>query len=233
VDAAIGLADTEGLAAVTMRRIATEIGAGAMSLYTYVPDKDRLLDLMVDRVGADLVKIDITGDWRTDLMALAAALRTLMRAHPWLPAALPNRRLTGRNMLDYLERGLTALSPTGLDGATRMEVIALITGFVASYVTNEVAAATPTSEQVALITEAVASGDFPNLASALATGPAAREPSFERIADWMITGLVSQASVAPGVPPSVAPGVTPSVAPGVTPSVAPGVTPRPGARSSS
>ncbi|MFD0521024.1 TetR/AcrR family transcriptional regulator [Paractinoplanes durhamensis] len=56
VDAAIRLADTEGLAAVSMRRIATEIGAGAMSLYTYVPDKDRLLDLMVDRVGASMEK---------------------------------------------------------------------------------------------------------------------------------------------------------------------------------
>src|SRR5689334_8314034 len=95
VDAAIRVADSEGLAAVTIRRIATEIGAGAMSLYTYVPDKDRLLDLMVDRVGASMPAAPITGDWRADLLALAAAQRSLMLAHPWLPAALPNRRLTG------------------------------------------------------------------------------------------------------------------------------------------
>jgi AcrR family transcriptional regulator len=193
VDAAIRLADAEGLAAVTIRRIATEIGAGAMSLYTYVPDKDRLLDLMVDRVGGEIGKITITGDWRTDLMALAAAQRTLMRAHPWLPGALPNRRLTGRNMLGYLEQGLAALAPAGLDGPTGMEVIALITGFVASYVTNELTAATPTSEQVALITEAVASGEFPHLAAAISAGVRGTEPSFERIAGWTITGLVEQA----------------------------------------
>ncbi|MFD0521023.1 TetR/AcrR family transcriptional regulator C-terminal domain-containing protein [Paractinoplanes durhamensis] len=126
-------------------------------------------------------------------MALAAAQRTLMRAHPWLPAALPNRRLTGRNMLDYLERGLAALAPTGLDGPTKMELIALITGFVASYVTNEQAAATPTEEQVELITAAVASGEFPQLAAALAAGGPGRETSFERIADWTISGLVEQA----------------------------------------
>ncbi|GIF17919.1 AcrR family transcriptional regulator [Actinoplanes tereljensis] len=193
VDAAIRLADAEGLAAVTIRRIATEIGAGAMSLYTYVPDKDRLLDLMVDKVGEETPKINITGDWRTDLMALAAAQRALMLAHPWLPAALPNRRLTGRNMLGYLEQSLAALEPTGLDGPTKMELIALVTGFVASYVTNEIAAATPTSEQVALITEAVASGDFPHLATALSSGARGTEPSFERIAGWAITGLVEQA----------------------------------------
>lgn len=192
VEAAIRVADTEGLAAVTMRRIATEIGAGAMSLYTYVPDKDRLLDLMVDRVG-DTPLIAMTGDWRADLLALASGQRELMLAHPWLPAALPNRRLTGRNMLAYLEQGLAALAPTGLDGPTKMELIALVTGFVASYVTNELATATPTAEQVALITEAVGTGDFPHLAAALAGGERGREPSFERIATWTITGLVEQA----------------------------------------
>lgn len=193
VDAAIAVADADGLAAVTMRRIATEIGAGAMSLYTYVPDKDRLLDLMVDRVGAESAAVVMTGDWRTDLVALAAAQRQLMLAHPWLPAALPNRRLTGRNVLAYLEQGLAALAPTGLDGPTKLELIALVTGFVASFVTGELAGAAPAEEQVALIGQAVASGDFPHLAAALAAGGPAREPGFERIATWMITGLVEQA----------------------------------------
>ena len=193
VDAAIRVADAEGLGAVTMRRIATEIGAGAMSLYTYVPDKDRLLDLMVDRVGGDAPEVTLTGDWQADMVALAGAQRSLMLAHPWLPAALPNRRLTGRNTLAYLERGLAALAPTGLDGPTRMEVIALVTGFVAAYVTGELSPQQPTSEQVAQLTAAVASGDFPHLAAVLAEGGQARDPSFTRIATWMITGLIDQA----------------------------------------
>jgi AcrR family transcriptional regulator len=193
VEAAIRLADAEGLAAVTMRRIATELGAGAMSLYTYVPDKDRLLDLMVDEVGGSARPVPITGDWRADVVALAGSQREVMLAHPWLPAALPNRRLTGRRMLAYLESGLAALAPTGLDGPTKMELIALITGFVAAYVTGELAGRTPAAEQVALIGEAVASGEFPHLAAALAEGGTAPEPSFERIANWMIAGLVEQA----------------------------------------
>jgi AcrR family transcriptional regulator len=194
VQAAIRVADAEGLAAVTMRRVATEIGAGAMSLYTYVPTRDRLLDLMVDRVGADTRPIEITGDWRADLLALAGAQRALMLAHPWLPAALPNRQLTGTNTLAYLERGLAALAPTGLDGPTKMEIIALITGFVAAYVMGEAAGRTPTEDQVTLLAEAVTSGDFPHLAAALSAGGEAREPSFERIAGWTINGLVEQAT---------------------------------------
>ena len=193
VDAAIRLADTEGLAAVTIRRIAQEIGAGAMSLYTYVPDKDRLLDLMVDRVGSAMTSVEVNGDWRTDLVALADAQRQLMLAHPWMPAALPNRRLSGRNMLAYLEKGLAALAPTGLDGPTKLEIIALMTGLVASFVTAELAGSAPTEEQVALLGEAVTSGDFPQLAAVLGEGAQGREPSFDRIVDWMITGLVEQA----------------------------------------
>jgi AcrR family transcriptional regulator len=205
VDAAIRVADADGLGAVTMRRIATEIGAGAMSLYTYVPDKDRLLDLMVDRVGAESPAITPTGDWRADLLALATTQRALMLSHPWLPAALPNRRITGRNVLAYLEQGLAALAPTGLAGPTKLELIALLTGFVASFVTGELAGgAVPAEEQVALIGEAVASGDFPQLAAALAAGGRAPEPSFERIATWMITGLVEQARLGHDPAPTVA-----------------------------
>jgi hypothetical protein len=93
-----------------------------------------------------------------------------------------------------LERGRAALAPTGLDGPTKMELIALITGFVAAYVTSELAGAAPPDEQVALITSALATGEFPHLAAALAEGGPGREPSFKRIASWTISGLVEQAT---------------------------------------
>ena len=188
VDAAIAVADAEGLGAVTIRRIATEIGAGAMSLYTYVSDKDRLVDLMVDRVSAGI-------DWPADLLGLAVAQRELMLRHPWLPEALPNRRLTGTNLLAYLERALAALAPTKLAAAAKLEIIALLTGFVASYVTHELAQAAggvTTDEQVELITAAVATGAFPHLAAALSESvgapPAALD--FATVAARMISGLV-------------------------------------------
>jgi AcrR family transcriptional regulator len=192
VDAAIAVADAEGLGAVTIRRIATEIGAGAMSLYTYVSDKDRLVDLMVDRVAGQV-------SWPAGLLGLVVAQRELMLRHPWLPGALPNRRLTGTNLLAYLERGLAALAPTKLAAPAKLEIIALLTGFVASYVTNELAQAAggvTTAEQVELIFAAVATGAFPHLAAALSessAGPAV-PTDFATVAARMISGLVGSSS---------------------------------------
>ncbi|WP_436527414.1 TetR/AcrR family transcriptional regulator [Actinoplanes sp. HUAS TT8] len=188
--AAVTVADAEGLEAVTMRRIATEIGAGAMSLYTYVPDREHLIDLMVDRVAGEPVPPAVTGDWRADLLALTAVQRELMLAHPWLPYVLAGRRLTGRNLLSFLEHGLRALAPAGLSGITKMTLLGLVTGFVASYVTSELAGAS--DDVAAELGLAVASGDFPELAGAFAEGGGS-PPDFRTIADWMITGLVEQA----------------------------------------
>ena len=192
VDASIRLADADGLDAVTMRRVAAQIGAGAMSLYTYVPDREHLIDLMVDAVAAESALPALTGDWRADLFALFSAQRDLMHRHPWLPGALSGRAMTGRNLLAFLEHGLGALEPTGLPGATRMTLIGMFTGFVATYVTGERAGVTTSAEQAAQITSVVAGGDFPRLAAVVAEngGPA---PDFTRVADWVITGLVRQA----------------------------------------
>ena len=193
VAAAIAVADAEGLDALTMRRLAAELGAGVMSLYTYVRDKDDLVDQMVDQISA----FDPEHEG-TDLLDLVRWQRQLMLRHPWLPAALPNRQLTGPNMLGYLERALAALGPTGLPGGTKMEILALLTGFVASYVSHELAqaqAGITDPERIAAHVEqlqaAVATGAYPELARVLAENAPAAEPSFDAIAQRMIKGLLS------------------------------------------
>jgi AcrR family transcriptional regulator len=194
VAAAIAIADAEGLEALTMRRLAAELGAGVMSLYTYVRDKDDLVDQMVDQVSALAPEPADPG-----LLDLVRQQRELMLRHPWLPSALPNRQLTGENMLRYLERGLAALARTGLPGGTKMEILALLTGFVASYVTHELAQAAAgitdperTAAQVAQLQTAVATGAYPELAKALAEpGQAVVAPSFDAIAERMIKGLIA------------------------------------------
>lgn len=192
VAAAIAVADAEGLDALTMRRLAAELGAGVMSLYTYVRDKDDLVDQMVEQAGGEEPLPP-----GADLLALVTWQRAMMLRHPWMPAALPNRRLAGPNTLGYLERGLAALAYTGLSGAAKMETMALLIGFVASYVANELAQARAgitdserMREQVEQLTAAVAGGAYPQLASALAEGQTGPAPSFERIATRMIAGLV-------------------------------------------
>jgi AcrR family transcriptional regulator len=82
VAAAVAIADAEGLDALTMRRLAAELGAGVMSLYTYVRDKDDLVDQMVDQVSA----FEPTAE-PVDLLTLVCWQRDLMLRHPWLPTA--------------------------------------------------------------------------------------------------------------------------------------------------
>ena len=170
VAAAVAIADAEGLDALTMRRLAADLGAGVMSLYTYVRDKDDLVDQMVDQISA----FD-PGRGAVDLLDLVHWQRDLMLRHPWLPSALPNRQLTGPTMLGHLERGLAALAPTGLPGGTKMEILALLTGFVGSYVTHELAQARAgrtdperIAAHVAPLQTAVSTGAYPELARVLA-----------------------------------------------------------------
>jgi AcrR family transcriptional regulator len=192
VAAAVAIADAEGLDALTMRRLAAELGAGVMSLYTYVRDKDDLVDQMVDRISA------AGRPEHPDLLALLRWQRELMLRHRWLPDALPNRQLTGENTLRYLELGLAALAPTGLPGGTKMEILALLTGFVASYVSHELAQARAgrtdperIAAHVAQLQAAVATGAYPELARVLTEPAAPVAPSFDAIAERMINGLVN------------------------------------------
>ena len=93
-EAAVRIADAEGLDAASMRRIAADLGTGAMSLYRYVPSRDDLIELMVDHVLLEAGIPDRpTGDWRADLTLVAENTRRIWRAHPWL-AGLRRPRAT-------------------------------------------------------------------------------------------------------------------------------------------
>src|SRR3954468_18584982 len=88
VAAAIAVADAEGLAALSMRRVAAELGAAPMSLYRHVRDKDQLLLSMIDAAIAEVALPEPPDDWRAGLEIAARALWAGFRRHPWLPSAL-------------------------------------------------------------------------------------------------------------------------------------------------
>ncbi|MFB7981824.1 TetR/AcrR family transcriptional regulator C-terminal domain-containing protein [Streptomyces vinaceus] len=196
--AAVALADAEGLEAVTMRKVAAQVGAGVMSLYSYAPDKETLLNLMVDHVTGELpTAYALTGDWRADLKTTARLQRAHMLRHPWLPAALTTRRVPGPNTLAFLERVLTALRPAGLDGAAKLEVFAQLTAFVAGHVAHETAQAALTQSPERAAAEArylavvATDGRHPELAEALATPgrPLTPDATFTRFLNRLIDGL--------------------------------------------
>jgi AcrR family transcriptional regulator len=134
VDAAVRLADAHGLEAVSMARVADELGFTTMSLYRYLSSKDDLLQLMWNASAKDAEHLVLEGrDWRERLRAWALAQRAMVRLHPWItqmPWAAPP---LGPNSLAFVERGLEALDGTGLSGSDGLQII----GLVASYTLSE------------------------------------------------------------------------------------------------
>ncbi|MET8793591.1 MULTISPECIES: TetR/AcrR family transcriptional regulator [Streptomyces] len=132
VEAAIEVADRDGLGALSMRRIATELGTGAMSLYRYVPGKAELLDLMLDRVQRPSENPADLGDgtWRSALEALARATLALYRRHPWLLEVNQSRPVLGPSALDGMEKVFSRIKPMGLSDPELLSVIVMVDGYV-------------------------------------------------------------------------------------------------------
>ncbi|WP_103512045.1 TetR/AcrR family transcriptional regulator [Streptomyces sp. SM13] len=147
VTAAVAVADAEGLAAVSMRRLSTELGTGTMSLYRYVPGKAELLDLMLDRVlgeplpsdtgtdpadtpGAPAEPADAPADWRAAIDTMARTYLDNLRRHPWLLKINQARTVLGPSALRGLELSLTSLRSMGLRDPELISVIITVNSFV-------------------------------------------------------------------------------------------------------
>lgn len=138
VAAAIRVADAEGLGALSMRRVAAEIGGAPMSLYRHVADKDDLLLQMMDAVFGRARLPDAPPDgWRPRLELAARALWAMFREHPWLAPALS---LTRPQMLPaalpYSEWLLTALDGHGLDLTTTFTTYLTLINYVRGTAVN-------------------------------------------------------------------------------------------------
>jgi AcrR family transcriptional regulator len=134
VQAAMGIAAADGLAAVSMGRVAADLGVSTMALYRYVAAKDELLALMVDATAATPPAAPTPGEgWREGLARWARTELGVYRRHPWVlrvpisgPPATPNQVL-------WLERGLRCLRDTGLAEGEKLSVMLLLTGFVRNW----------------------------------------------------------------------------------------------------
>ena len=180
VAAGITVADAEGLAALSMRRVAAELGAAPMSLYRHVADKDALLLTMMDSAIAECPLPDERpSSWREGLELAARALWATFRRHPWLPAALSLTRpqlLPGA--LAYSEWVLGVLSRTGMDALTTFTTHLTLFTFVRGTAVNleleadAEAASGQTSdqwmaEQEPMLDALVTDGRHPNFARVL------------------------------------------------------------------
>jgi AcrR family transcriptional regulator len=131
VDAAISLADGEGIAALTMRRVAQALGVAPMSLYTYVPGKAELVDLMLDRVYAQMPRAQPAAeDWRDRVTAVAEDNRRLYQQHPWVAMVSTTRPALGPGQMAKYEYELRALDGIGLGDVAMDAALTFVLGFV-------------------------------------------------------------------------------------------------------
>ena len=133
VAAAIRLADAEGLEAVSMARVAEQLGFTTMSLYRHVTSKDELLQLMWNASAQGAEELVLAGeDWRARLRMWAVVQREMIDRHPWItqmPMAAPPM---APNSLAFVERGLEAMDETGLADVDKLRVIGLISSYTLS-----------------------------------------------------------------------------------------------------
>ena len=131
VDAAIELADSEGMAALSMRRVGERLGRTGMALYTYVPGKGELIDLMYDRALAELpAEYDLSAGWRPALTAWAEQTLAFYLRHPWTLQVSQARPVLGPNEFAMLESLVAILRGTGLGPRRVRGMVALLFDFV-------------------------------------------------------------------------------------------------------
>ncbi|TCO33960.1 TetR family transcriptional regulator [Kribbella steppae] len=114
VQAAIETLDAEGVAGLSMRKLAAKLDAGATSLYWHVPTKDDLIDLVIDETygEVDVPEPELAG-WRAGALLFGHSLRAMVLRHPWLPEVIYTRPSIGPNATSLGSRGLVLFGAAG------------------------------------------------------------------------------------------------------------------------
>jgi AcrR family transcriptional regulator len=138
--AALEIADSQGFDAVSMRRVAERLGAGTMTLYHYVRNKDELVALMSDAVMAEVVVPEgtLSDDWRAALTQIANRSHDAFKAHHWVFQKMSDDGAPGPNGMRHFEQSLQAVVGLGLDRERTFEVIGQVDDYVFGYSLREV-----------------------------------------------------------------------------------------------
>jgi AcrR family transcriptional regulator len=170
--AAVDIADAEGLAAVSMQRVAADLDFTKMSLYRYVTGKDELVAAMIDlAAGAPPLVADLPGrSWRSRIEAWVRLLGDTWDAHPWLPWVTMGDRVMGPNETGWTEAVAAILAETGLSVPERMSIARMLGGHVRATMSVSTAGTQPwvNRRQTGLLEEHA--DQFPALVSMLRDG---------------------------------------------------------------
>jgi AcrR family transcriptional regulator len=210
VSAAMRLADAEGLGSITMRRVAAELGAGAMSLYRHVAGKNDVLDLLLDEAFREItLPAGPSDDWQAGLRQMARETRRTLKRHPWLAVLLSSRPPLGPHYLRYFDSLLGTVAGLGLDIQTMVRVVGTVHVYVLGYVSYELGEEENTRQTglseadkhriaAPYVQAIIDSGRYPNFARFFASGSAT--PTDEDFAFGLDALLAGLAAHLPGSP---------------------------------
>lgn len=208
VGAAVEIADAEGLAGVSMRKVAGRLGVTVMSLYRYVPGKEDLLDLMLEMATPDPATLrDWPADWRGRLTAYAQEMRTLLVGRPWMldiPISTPPM---GPHNFAWMDLALGALADTPLTEDDKLGILVMVTGYVMNEARQTVAMQRAVSRTGVgyqewdevyrrVLKQATATGRFPALtrlveSEAFARSHASPEEDFDYGLSFLLDGVAA------------------------------------------
>jgi AcrR family transcriptional regulator len=183
LDAALAIADRDGLAALTMRRLGSELGVEAMTLYHHLPNKDALLDGLVERVLELAAPPETDGRaWTDSMRDYAIALRATLRQHPGVLPLAATRPAVTPQTLRTVERSLELLHSAGFSLGLALDLVNTLSVFVIGHVAAEEAIPAATeADSIAQLAE-LDPAEFPLLSAAARDGQGTDDESRFRTA---------------------------------------------------
>jgi AcrR family transcriptional regulator len=173
VKAALAIVDREGLDALSMRRLGAEVGVDPMAAYRHFPNKDALLDGVVEAVIAEVdLSVDATSPWRTQIAELAGAYRAALLAHAAVAPLAASRPLGTPGSLRLAERSLEVLETTGVARHAAILAVNAMGIFVNGVVLVETGAGRPAPAPATQrdVLTGLPAADFPRLADLMSSG---------------------------------------------------------------
>ncbi|MDI2129964.1 TetR/AcrR family transcriptional regulator [Yinghuangia seranimata] len=187
LDAAVRVADRGGVDAISMRKVAQELGVEAMSLYRHVPNKDAVLDGVVDVVFAAIELPDAgREDWRDAIRARANSARAVLSRHSWALGLMDSRRNPGPATLRHHDAVLGVLREAGFGLRTAAHAVSLIDSYVGGYVLQEQNLPLTSTDEVAEVADgilaALPADEFPYLTEMIVEH--ALKPGYDHTAEF-------------------------------------------------
>jgi AcrR family transcriptional regulator len=174
LETAVAFADRHGLESLSMRRLADELGAGAMSLYYYVPNKERLIDGMVDIVFGEIEPPSLELDWKTAMRRRALSTREVLNRHRWAVGLMEGRMNPGPASIRIREAILGCLREAGFSIEMTIQAYSVQDAYIYGFALQERSLPFESAEESTAVAEATTqrvsalAEEFPYLAEVVA-----------------------------------------------------------------